>query len=103
MIEKQIERYLVHQIGLLNGLCFKFVSPSNAGVPDRLCLIYGYAFFVETKAPGEKPRELQKAVAKQIRKRGTKVYCMSSKEQVDDLIRSLSAGMLPQESRYDRI
>lgn len=103
MQEKKIEHYLVQKIGRLNGLCFKFTSPSNAGVPDRLCILHGDAFFVELKAPGEKPRELQKAVARQIRKRGVKVYCLSSKEQVDDLVRALSAGMLPQESRYDRI
>ncbi len=103
MIEKQIESYLVKQIGRLYGLCFKFTSPSNAGVPDRLCLINGRAFFVELKAPGKKPRALQRSVAKVIRDRGIKVYCISSKTQVDDLVASLSAGMLPQESRYDRI
>jgi hypothetical protein len=39
MREKEIERILVHGIKDLGGVAFKFVSPGNDGVPDRLIVI----------------------------------------------------------------
>lgn len=103
MTESQVESYLVSSIAKLGGKAWKFTSPGNAGVPDRLICFKGTAFFVELKKPGGKPRSLQKAVAKQIRQTGLRVYCISTKEQIDDLARCLDAGLLPEDSRYDRI
>ena len=103
MIESQVEQYLVRSLSSIQGLAWKFTSPGKAGVPDRLVLFKGHAFFVELKRPGGKPRALQKAIVKQIRHAGIKVYCISKKEQVDDLTNLLKLGILPEEARYDRI
>ena len=47
MIEKDIEKYLVRQVKQMGGLALKFVSPSMAGVPDRIVMIpKGALYFV---------------------------------------------------------
>ena len=55
MDEKTIESNLKKAVVSRGGLCVKFVSPSFAGVPDRIVLLPGgQVAFVETKATGEK-------------------------------------------------
>ena len=55
MDEKTIENKLKKAVVKRGGLCVKFVSPSFAGVPDRIVLLPGgQVAFVETKATGEK-------------------------------------------------
>lgn len=39
MLEKEIEKYLREEIKKLGGIAYKFVSPGQVGVPDRICLI----------------------------------------------------------------
>ena len=68
--ESNVELYLVNKINSIGGLAMKFTSPGLSGVPDRLVLYRGFAFFVELKKPHGKPRELQKKMAKRIRSRG---------------------------------
>lgn len=52
MIEKDIEKYLVRQVKQMGGLALKFVSPSMAGVPDRIVMIpKGTIYFAELKRP----------------------------------------------------
>lgn len=38
MKESQIERRLAVMVRERGGLCYKFVSPSNPGVPDRIII-----------------------------------------------------------------
>ena len=38
MSEKEIENYLVKKIKNKKGVAYKFTSPVNSVVPDRLCL-----------------------------------------------------------------
>jgi hypothetical protein len=60
MLEKSIEQYLRDEVRKIGGRAYKFVSPGNDGVPDRLvCLPGGRALFVETKATGEKATDQQ--------------------------------------------
>lgn len=54
MIENDIEKYLVKRVKENDGLCLKFVSPGNRGVPDRICIGNDIICFVELKAPGKK-------------------------------------------------
>ena len=39
--EKDIEKYLRDEIKKVGGIAYKFVSPGNSGVPDRLVLLPG--------------------------------------------------------------
>lgn len=61
MLERDIERALVRRVTALGGMCEKFTSPGRRSVPDRLITMPGgQIIFVELKAPGKKPTELQK-------------------------------------------
>lgn len=88
MLEKEIENYLAKEIKKVGGLCYKFVSPGNAGVPDRLCILNnGRVFFAELKAPGKKPRPSQSKQILRIRQYGQTVYIIDSKTQIDFIIK----------------
>lgn len=84
--EKEIEAYLRTRIKKLGGVAYKFTSPGNDGVPDRLVLLPGgQTEFVELKAPGKKPSKLQMVQINRIKALGFKVYVIDSKEKVDML------------------
>lgn len=90
--ESQIEGYLVRKVKEIGGLCWKFVSPGNVGVPDRLCLfLKGKALFVEVKSPGKKLRKIQLYRKKQLEEMGFKVYVIDSKEKVEVLINEIQS------------
>lgn len=87
MSEKEIENYLVRKIKNKKGIAYKFTSPGNSGVPDRLCLLpNGKIFFVELKSLGKKPRALQVNQIRKITNLGQRVYVVDSKEMVDRVL-----------------
>lgn len=86
MTEKYIEKRLREEVEKLGGKAFKFSSPGNSGVPDRIVLYRGRCFFVELKRPGESLRPLQKAMVKQFKKLGFRVYVIDSIEKVREFI-----------------
>lgn len=92
MTEKYIENYLINRIKELGGKAFKFSSPSNNGVPDRIVLYRGKCYFVELKRPNVKPRRLQKIVHEEFQKLGFKVYVIDSVEKVGDFISEISTS-----------
>ena len=87
MTEKEIENYLVRKIKNKKGIAYKFTSPGNSGVPDRICMLpNGKIFFVELKSPGKKPRALQVNLIRKITNLGQRVYVVDSKEMVDRVL-----------------
>ncbi|HCW80237.1 MAG TPA: VRR-NUC domain-containing protein [Ruminococcaceae bacterium] len=93
MQEKSVEQHLTRRVNELGGRAYKFVSPGNSGVPDRLvCLPGGKACFVELKAPGKKPRPLQVAAQEQLRRLGFAVKTIDCKERVDEFCKKLKSG-----------
>ena len=82
MLEKEIERKLVNAVRNAGGMCPKYVSPGMDGMPDRLVLMPGGRLaFVETKAPGKKPRPLQLHRHAQLRALGFDVFVVDKPEQ----------------------
>jgi len=74
MLEKEIERTLTRIVKERGGMCFKFVSPARAGVPDRIVLAPGgKVIFVELKAAGGKVSKVQAAQIERMRKLGADV------------------------------
>lgn len=71
-----------------DGLFYKFKSPNNRGVPDRLLLypippehqeiVAKYVEFIEFKAPGKKPTTLQLRKHKELTDRGYRVRVIDS-------------------------
>lgn len=87
MREKYIEQKLVKSVKQMGGICPKFVSPGFDGMPDRLVLLpFGKIAFVEVKAPNKKPRPLQKARHKMLKRLGFKVYVLDDAEQIGGII-----------------
>lgn len=65
MKEKQIESKVVKKAKELGFLTYKFSSPSNRGVPDRIFISpHGEVFFIEFKSTKGKLTQLQKKVIK---------------------------------------
>lgn len=84
--EGQIENYLAAESAKRHYLCMKFISPSTDGVPDRIIMGKGLTFFVETKAPGEKTRKLQRSVIRKMMGYDAVVYVADTKQKVDTLL-----------------
>lgn len=92
MREKDIEKYLRDKVKRLGGIAYKFVSPGNAGVPDRLVLMPGGRIvFVELKAPGKKSTPLQRLQQKRISDLGFDVRVLDDKAKVDAFIKEMSS------------
>jgi hypothetical protein len=89
MREKLIEAHLVKRIREAGGMCLKFVSPGNAGVPDRIVFMYGMTALVEIKAPGKKPDKRQNIMHAKLAKHRIRVFVADSKEAVDMLVDNL--------------
>lgn len=61
MLEKEIEDWLNKEIEKMGGQAFKFVSPGNPGVPDRIYILpEGKVWFVELKQQSGKVASIQK-------------------------------------------
>lgn len=87
--EATVERYFKKQAEKHDFLCYKFVSPANDGVPDRIIIGHGHTIFVELKAPGEVPRKLQLRVMEKIKKHGGECYVIDTKDKVDALFNKI--------------
>mgnify|MGYP000977058818 CR=1 FL=1 len=90
MREKVIEHALVMATRSKGGIAPKFISPGFAGMPDRLVLLpHGRMGFVELKAPGRKPRPLQLARHRLLRRLGFKVYVIDEINQIDSVLEEI--------------
>lgn len=90
IMEKQIEAKLKRDVEKLRGLALKFISPTMAGVPDRIVLIPGGRIvFAEIKAPEKKLRPLQFKRKKQLKALGFKVYVIDSYKAVETFIQEV--------------
>ncbi len=83
MKESAIEAKLVRMVRDMGGLCFKFVSPGNPGVPDRLIILPGgRVVFVELKTEVGRLANIQKWQLEEMRRRGADVRVLKGLEQV---------------------
>lgn len=90
-LERSVERYLVQRCNELGILCFKFVSPGHAGVPDRVLMGHdttgaAVTLFIEVKRPGERPRPSQVAMITTMRDHGAHAVVADSRAAVDALL-----------------
>lgn len=95
MREKVIEHALVMATRGKGGIAPKFISPGFAGMPDRLVLLPGGRMgFVELKAPGRKPRPLQLARHRLLRRLGFKVYVIDDTRQIAMVLKEIGGDAL---------
>ena len=83
MLEKQIEQKLVRGVRELGGKAYKFVSPGNVGVPDRIVIWPdGTVHFVELKTIRGRLSQLQDAQRKKLLSLLQTVYILYGPEAV---------------------
>lgn len=83
LLEKDIEKFLNDNIKKLGGRSYKFVSPGNSGVPDRIIFLPGgRIYFVELKTKKGRPSALQKLQRRRFKELGHKVYLLYGLEDV---------------------
>lgn len=93
MRERDIEKWLVGQVKRMGGEAYKFVSPGNDGVPDRLvCIPDGLVYFVELKTDQGRPSSIQRWQMDRLRRMGCNVFLITGMEEAKDFIRILQAG-----------
>ena len=85
MLEKEVEHYFDWVVQRAGGRTYKFKSPSQRGVADRIaCLPNGGTWFVELKAPHGRRSKLQGLFAEEMRRTQQNYACLWTKEQVDE-------------------
>lgn len=89
MREAELEQKVVRWCKQHGLLTYKFTSPSNRGVPDRLviCTRNGCILFLELKQEGAKPTALQVHEMGRLTEAGCTVHWA---DNLDDCIRILS-------------
>lgn len=85
MIEKDIEKLFTAEIKKTGGKAYKFTSPGNDGVPDRIVMLPdGRIVFVELKTDTGKLSRLQELQCRQIAELGQTVRVLHGLAEVRD-------------------
>lgn len=88
MKESEIEAYLVRQVKAAGGEVRKCTWTGRRGAPDRLVLLPNRpAWYVELKAPGRLPGQIQVREHVRLRELGQKVAVIDSLAGVDNLLK----------------
>lgn len=93
MKESTIESKLVRLVRDRGGLCYKFVSPSNPGVPDRIVITpAGRVIFVELKTEIGRLATIQQWQIDEMRKRDADVRVLKGLEDVKTFMSEVMPG-----------
>lgn len=85
MLEKDIEKLFRDEIKKAGGKAYKFTSPGNDGVPDRIVMLPdGRIVFVELKTDKGKLSRLQELQCRQIAELGQTVRVLHGLSEVRD-------------------
>lgn len=79
MLESAVEEYLGRRIKALGGKYYKFTSPGNSGVPDRIVILRGLVVFVELKQDTGSLSKVQRIQIKGMTANGAKVHVVYGK------------------------
>ncbi|NCB99938.1 MAG: VRR-NUC domain-containing protein [Clostridia bacterium] len=90
MLEKDIEAWLNKKIKELGGLSFKFVSPENPGVPDRIYIFpEGRVYFVELKTEIGRMSNIQKRQRERLVEKGCRFYLVKGMNQAREFVKEI--------------
>lgn len=85
MREKEIEQKLAKFVKNLGGVAYKFTSPGNGGVPDRIIILKDRpAMFVELKADGGRLSDLQNFQIKRLQNLGQMVFVVKGENGLNE-------------------
>lgn len=93
MREKEIEKILVLEVKKLGGRAYKWVSPGNDGVPDRIVIFPGRPpVFVELKTDTGRLTALQKVQIDRLRSLGQDARVVRGAAGVKAFLEELKGG-----------
>ena len=94
MREGEIERRLSTGVRALGGTTYKFVSPGNSGVPDRIVIFPGgLVEFVEVKAEGGRLRYAQMMQLTKLKDLGCRISVLCGMQDVCDYLSKREAEL----------
>lgn len=90
-LEKDIERKFRDRVKAAGGKAWKFTSPANRSVPDRIVVLPGYVwcphiFLVELKRKNKKPTPAQQDEIATFRALKVRVYVADRPEQCEEIL-----------------
>lgn len=93
MRERDIEAKLRQAIEKDGGLFFKFVSPGNDGVPDRIAILPdGQIWFIELKAESGRLTPIQVWQIDRLRQLGVNVAVIRGMDEARSFIEEVRYG-----------
>ena len=93
MREAQIEAWVTKKIRDMGGASYKWTSPGNPGVPDRIYLLPGGRIvFAELKTSEGVLSNAQRLQIRKIRELGFTCEVIHGKDEAEKFISRLSAG-----------
>lgn len=93
MREKDVEKKLVDGVKRLGGRAYKWVSPGNAGVPDRIVFLPGgKVYFVELKTDVGRLSAVQTVQTRRLRELGAEVRVLKGEDGVNVFLDEVSNG-----------
>lgn len=94
MLEREIEKKLADGVRKLGGRAYKFVSPGNDGVPDRIVVLPGISpVFVELKTETGRLSSLQNVQIKKLKDLGQDVRVLYGLEDVKRFLEEMRNGI----------
>lgn len=103
MQESRVEARLVRGVKALGGLCWKFVSPGTAGVPDRIVLLPGgRVALVELKQKTGRLSAIQRLRRRELRQVGAEVWTLYGPSDVDRFLSECGTPPLQTETALCR-
>lgn len=88
-MEKDAEALLRQEIEARGGLCWKFTSPGQDGVPDRMVIVKDRAIFVELKTSEGKLKKIQAHQILRLLQRYIQVCVVYGRQGVLDFLEDL--------------
>ncbi len=93
MLEREIEKILVSEVKKLGGNAYKWISPGNDGVPDRIVIFPNRApVFVELKTDRGRLTSLQRVQCKRLRELGQDVRVVYGAAGLSRFFRDMGYG-----------
>lgn len=90
MKERKLEEILVAEVKKLGGRVYKWESPGNAGVPDRIVIFPGQRpIFVELKTECGSLSALQKVQIDRLKKLGQQIYVLKGIDGLSQFFQDL--------------
>lgn len=92
--EGHIEQWLGNKVRQLGCLYYKFVSPGNAGVPDRLLVLPdGRVWFVELKDATGRLSPQQQRQRERLDRCKAKTFVVYGMDEAQNLVNILTAAL----------